>query len=153
MDSQAVLHQILNRIGTFTSSDCSIFESHVSIKNIEKGNQVLRANDICKSLFYIIDGSFFQFKLSEELDQNILDLHSAGEWVFNSKSFIKQTPSESIIEAYAPSKVLEIDVYNIHALIARSPSFLQIGKVLEPKHSRLEFLITHYRLLKNMSIS
>jgi CRP-like cAMP-binding protein len=134
-----VISSALSQIGSFSPKDIAIFEKAVSIKTIEKGTKLLNYNEVCKSAYFILEGAFFQHKLKDELEQNIIDLHIDNEWMVNSQSFIKQMPSETTIQAFTPSTIFEIDLHSLHALIAISPAFFQLGKVLEPQYSRLQF--------------
>lgn len=52
---------------------------------------------------------------------------------------MSQKPSESFVQAYAESEILELTVQSLHGLIAESPAFLQMGRILEQATARVHF--------------
>jgi len=60
--------------------------------------------EVCKSVYYILSGSFFQFK-SDEVTETIIDLHLHGEWMFNQQSLVEQSPSSTAIKAFSKSEI------------------------------------------------
>lgn len=131
--------KVLERIGYFSNHDIEIFEKMLTQKVVSKGDILLKQGEICQSVYFILKGAFLEYNFKEEIEQNIIDLYIENEWLLNKQSFIRQKPSENIIEAYTDGVVWELNIHKIHDLIAKSPAFLQLGKVLEPTHSRIQF--------------
>lgn len=131
--------EILTSTGQYNDFEIGLFEKQVRVRRIGKRERVLEKGQIAKSLYYLLDGSVFQFEPVDELGQNVIDLHIAGEWILNYESLISQRPSRTFIEAYSDSQVLEISLDTIHYLTAKSVSFLQLNKVLEGALARMHF--------------
>jgi CRP-like cAMP-binding protein len=130
---------ILAQIGHFSAQEVLIFGEKVKRRSIAKNDYILTKGEVCKSAFVILQGAFIQFNYQDEIEQNVIDLHLSNEWVINHQSFTKQRPSENFIQAYIDSEVLELSVEDLHSLIAISPKFLQLGKILEQATARLHF--------------
>jgi CRP-like cAMP-binding protein len=134
-----MMSKILNAIGQFSENDCTLFEKAVKIRQVKKEEILLKQGEKCQSLFYTLEGSFYQYYFDEENDLKVIDLYIENEWFLNQQSFVAQKPSETYIEAYSDSTILELTVHALHFLIGQSPAFFQLGKVLEQPLSRLYF--------------
>lgn len=129
----------LRKFGIYGPEDLTIFMDSIKTRNISKGEILLQMGAICQSVFFIESGSVYQYNFKDEIEENVIDLHLESEWVLNHKSFTSQSPSESIIKAFADCEVLELSIENIHKLVAISPVFLQLGGILETSVSRVSF--------------
>jgi CRP-like cAMP-binding protein len=134
-----MLAKILESTGKFNENDYALFEKEVKIKAVKKGEILLKQGQICQSVFYNIEGSFYQYNFKEEVELNVIDLYVEHEWFLNQQSFMTQKPSETFIVAYTDSTVLELSIHSLHHLIGLSPTFFQLGKVLEQSKSRIHF--------------
>ncbi len=129
---------MLNDIGTFTNEESELVRSLCVERKIKKKETLLVEGQICQSIYLLNSGAFYQFQL-EDIDQQIVDLHLPGDWFLNQQSFISQKPSTSTIVAFQPSEVLELRLDIIHSLINRSPTFFQLGKLMEQSSLQLAF--------------
>lgn len=127
----------LQKTQHYSSHELQLLKNEIQYRKLTKNEILLREGEICKSFCFLVDGAMYQYKINEDLDQKILDLHTQNDWVLNTKSFTSQKPSESYITAYEESDIIEISVESIHKLIALSQSFLQMGKVLEQSNTRI----------------
>ncbi len=127
---------ILNDIGQFSKFDITLFEEHTTRKYLEKNEVILSKKNVCNAVYFILSGAFFQFQ-SDEADQQIIDLHLPGEWMFNQQSLTEQSPSNTTIIAFLKSEVIELSLSSIHCLCSKSPSFLQFGKILNQSKNRI----------------
>ena len=76
------IQSILANIGQFSTFDLELFEKHTTQKVFNKNDILLKEGEICKSIYYILSGSFFQFQ-PKGIDEIIIDLHLQNEWMFN----------------------------------------------------------------------
>ncbi|WP_316847755.1 cyclic nucleotide-binding domain-containing protein [Pedobacter psychrodurus] len=127
--------EILNSVGQFSASDVLLFEEHIVQRSFHKNDILLPEGEICKSVYFILSGSFFQFH-SDGITETIIDLHLPEEWMFNHPSLINQVPSNTTIKAFDESDVLELSLINLHSLIARSQSFLGLGRLFDQAGNR-----------------
>jgi CRP-like cAMP-binding protein len=126
---------ILANIGKFTSAEIALFEKLTAKKTFNKNDILLKEGEVCQAVFFILSGCFFQFQPAE-ITETIIDLHVQKEWMFNHQSLIEQSPSKTGIRAFAKSEVIELSLYSLHCLIARSQAFLNLGRIFNQVNSR-----------------
>lgn len=134
-----MIAQTLHKIGFFNDEHIALFTQHLVLRNFGKGDALLSTGEVCQSIFLAASGSFIQFTVQDEIEQNIIDLHSEGDWCFNHRSFTLQKPSEASIHAFSDASAYQMTIHNLHALLAISPTFLHLGKILEIGVERLHF--------------
>lgn len=129
----------LDSIGKFSDKDKELFAELVVYRSVKKDSYLLRAGELCKSVFYCESGSAIQYKFRDEIDINVIDLHSEGEWILNHKSFSSQTASDSYIQIVNDAEVFELKIESLHQLITLSPAFFQLGRLIDLSASRVVF--------------
>lgn len=129
----------LNKIGHFSEEELTFLKEELEFRTLKKDKILLDKNEVCASLSFIISGALYQYKIDSELNKNVIDLNVANDWIINHKSFTTQKPSEYIIQSYEESTICLLTIDSIHRLIAKSQSFLKLGKVLEASVSRIDF--------------
>lgn len=136
-----MLAQVLSKVGHFSEADVERFAQRIHYRRVSKDEVILPEGAVCQVLIYNLQGAIYQFNYKDEdqLEPNIIDLHLEQEWVLNDRSFFTQKPSECCIKAYTDCEVFELSVHDLHQLIAESPAFLQLGKVLEQATARVHF--------------
>jgi CRP-like cAMP-binding protein len=133
--------EILSGVGLFSSSDLLLFKEKSRLKIFRKNDLLLHRGEVCQSVYFILSGSFFQFHYDGQVE-TIVDLHLPKEWMFNHPSLINQKPSETTIKAFEDAEVMELSLYHLHELIARSPSFLSFGRIFDQANHRT-YLFDH----------
>jgi CRP-like cAMP-binding protein len=133
-----LVEELLKNIGHFSAEEVTLFTEKAIRRNFKKNEILLQEGYVCKSAFYIISGQAVQFSY-DDIDENIIDLHTDSDWCLNHSSFVTQKPSSVTIKAYSELTVLELSLTAVHELIALSPSFFQLGKVLEQTVSRIQY--------------
>lgn len=128
--------EILHSLGQFSTFDAALFEKHSVRRTLNKNEVLLNEGDICKSFYFILQGSFSQFKI-HDIDEVIIDLHLQNEWMFNQQSLTEQTPSNTTIKAFSKSEIIELSLNGFHCLSSKSKSFLQFGKILNQSLNRI----------------
>lgn len=127
--------------GHFTDADVALLQKETHYKKLRKGDFLLNEGEVCASAFYLLSGAAYQFFL-EDADEKIIDLHLENEWCLNPFSFINQQPSQTNLNSYEDAEVLVLSIHAIHGLIAQSPVFLQLGKILDLAKDRTLFFDT-----------
>jgi len=129
------IQEILNNIGSFSEFDAALFEKCTTRKVLNKNEVILREGEVCKSMYYILSGSFYQYQI-DDIFETIIDLHLEDEWMFNHQSLISQMPSNTTIKAFSKAEVIILSLENFHYMASRAQSFLQFGKILNPTFQR-----------------
>jgi len=127
--------EILSHVGQFSDNEVLLFEEHIVHRSFHKNEALLHVGEICKSVYFILSGSFYQFH-SDGLTETIIDLHLPEEWMFNHPSLINQAPSDTTIKAFEQSEVLELSLMNLHSLIASSQAFLRLASIFDQTSHR-----------------
>lgn len=128
--------EILNSLGQFSKFDAELFDKHSAKRKLNKNEVLLNEGEVCKSFYFISEGSFSQFK-THDTDEVIIDLHLQNEWMFNQQSLTEQTPSNTTIKAFTKSEIIELSLNSFHCLCSKSQSFLQFGKILNQSLNRV----------------
>jgi CRP-like cAMP-binding protein len=129
----------LNQNGTYSTSEIVLLEDVLEHKTIDKNDFILKAGEVCDSVGFVASGAFYQYKYDKDNNIVVSDFYIQNDWVINAKSFTSQKPSEYIIQAFETSSVYLLSIESIHGLIAKSQSFLQMGKILETGNSSTTF--------------
>jgi len=128
----------LEKVGSFSDTDFQKLIKYLIPRKLAKNEILLDQGQICQSVYFISSGSAYQFRY-DDVEENVMDLHLAGEWCLNYSSFISQLPSENIIKANTETSVFELKMHAIHDLIAISPVFFQLAKILEGALLRMHY--------------
>ena len=130
----------LQELGHFTSSELEKIKAVSKRSVILKKEKLLSEGQVCESIYFIAEGALYQYEIDEDMEEIVIDLHVANDWVLNPKSFTSRQPSKYFIAAYEETIVFELGIETAHQLIAESPTFMQLGKVLGEAMKRLEWL-------------
>ena len=131
--------EILITTGTYTDEESRLFEEAVTSRHVARNEFILQKGQVAKSLYFLLSGSIYQYEQVSELDRNIIDLHIENEWFLNYQSLISQRPSETYIQTFTDSLILELSLDTVHYLTGRSIAFLQLNRVLEGALVRMKF--------------
>jgi CRP-like cAMP-binding protein len=133
-----MLATILNKVGRFSTSDIAEVEKVAVQRRFKKNEMLLTAGEVCRSAFFLISGTAYQFALND-IEENIIDLYTEGDSIINYVSFTGQKPSANNIRAYTDCEVFELTIHEVHRLIELSPVFFQLGKIMEQALSRMHY--------------
>lgn len=128
----------LEKLGSFSEADFQKLIKYLIPRKLSKNEILLNHGQICQSFYFISAGSAYQFRY-DDIEENVIDLFLQGEWALNYSSLISQLPSENIIRVNSETSIFELNLHTIHSLIAISPVFLQLGKILEGALSKLHY--------------
>lgn len=135
-------HAVLQDLGSFSERDLHLFDQLAVQRKVHKNELLLKEGAICRSVFYILSGAFFQYQTGE-VEDTVVDLHLEQEWMFNNASLTGQVPSAAAIQAFIESEVIELPLEGLHTLIAVSTAFLQLGRIFNPDRNRTHFFDHH----------
>lgn len=134
-----LISEFLTKVGRFSEEELMLLKEELQFRTFKKDEILLDKGQICASLSFVLSGAFYQYKIDADENKNVIDLNVTNDWIINHKSFTTQKPSEYYIQAYEESSICLLTIESIHRLIAKSQSFLQMGKILEASISRIDF--------------
>jgi CRP-like cAMP-binding protein len=138
MNKQEVLGTCLAGIGRFSATEIALIIEHGSFKNIKKNEFLLAKGDVCSSIYFLLKGACYQYHIPD-VDEQIIELYTETDCVLNQSSFVFQQPSTEAIKAFIDCEVFILNVFDLHALIGKSPVFFQLGTLLQASSFRLSF--------------
>lgn len=131
MSNMDTLKTALTDLAPFSEGELTMISERMTEIRIGRGEHLIDTGTTSQSFYYIISGSFRQYRTVDSGDEITLDLFADHEWMVDYKSFTSQKPAESITEANEDSIVMELTVWQLHHLAGISPKFFQIGRVLQ----------------------
>ncbi len=134
-----LISEFLRKVGRFSEEEVMLLKEELQFRTLKKDEILLDKGEVCSSLSFVLSGSFYQYKNDADENKNIIDLNATNDWIINHKSFTSQKPSEYYIQSYEESNICLLTVESIHWLIAKSQSFLQMGKILDTSVARIDF--------------
>ncbi len=111
-------------------------ESQIKIKKVLKGEQLLKAGDICKHTFYVEKGLLRLYGLDENGKENILQFGTENWFVTDRDSVYFKEPSNYFIDALEDTTVVLLDEDFIELVAKLNPSFRKKNEKLLHNHIR-----------------
>lgn len=133
-----MLASALKNIGRFTADEIALAEKYLVKKQFKKNELLLAEGTICQSVYFLVSGAAYQFSVND-VEENVIDFYTENDWVMNYPSFVGQKPSTTQIKAYTDCEVLVLTIHVLHHLIETSPTFFQLGKVMEQGMARIHY--------------
>jgi CRP-like cAMP-binding protein len=119
----------IHQAGRFTEQEKSLFVSKLTPKTFGKKDFLLKEGQVCRALYFVHSGAIRQYRFTDSGAEITGNLFIENDWALDLESFISQKPSAGFLESYEQSEVFELNVHDIHSLIAVSQSFLALGKL------------------------
>lgn len=120
----------MSRIRTFSPAEVGMIVKAAECRGVKKHEVVLAKGQVCNFVIIVISGSLRLFHAAEE-KEHTLNFFSEYDFAADHESFTGQKPSANVITALEDSLICVISIYRLHELIAKSQSFLAIGRVME----------------------
>ncbi|MFT5751516.1 MAG: CRP-like cAMP-binding protein [Flavobacteriales bacterium] len=131
--------RLLEKAGSFSEKETALLTHELQFQKIEKDAFLLQKGAVCSAICFVVSGCMYQYNIDADGNENVIDIHPTHDWVLNHKSFSLRKPSEMAIQTCEDSEVYVLSIDAIHRLIALSPSFLQMGAILERATTRIAF--------------
>ncbi|RZA01620.1 MAG: cyclic nucleotide-binding domain-containing protein [Sphingobacteriaceae bacterium] len=135
---QTSLHKCLEKIGLFSPSELEEIFLHCTFNEVKKDNYLLKQGEVCNAIFFLIKGAAYQYQNGEGMEE-IIELYAEHDCIVSASSLFFLKPSEEDIKAFTDCTVLTLTIQSIHELIAKSPVYFQLGKILQPGWFRVGF--------------
>ncbi|WP_276088646.1 Crp/Fnr family transcriptional regulator [Pedobacter sp. JY14-1] len=132
------LGKCLDKIGDFTPMAVSEILSCCCLKEIPKGDFLLRPSAVSNSIHFLIEGAAIHYD-GDGGDEGIFELYVKSDCMVGPGSFLSQQPSSQNIRAFSDSKILSLSIYALHELVGKSASYFQLGKVIQPSWFKAAF--------------
>ena len=125
-----LIKQSFNRLVVLSEEEWLVVLSHMQFKTYLKGEMLLRHDEVCKSISYLLKGSVIYYQQNEKGDEITTDFAFEGEWVTDNRSRISQTPSHQYIRAWEDTLTATIQQDELEILFREVPSIERAGRLL-----------------------
>jgi len=123
--------QSLNNLGRFSAEEAQRLFDCLDSVLIPKGTSWLTIGQVCQNLGFLESGALVHYRMVEDGNPQVLNLGLPGDWMLDHQSFTQQQPSKFQLEAAVDSQLFTLSIEQLHHLIGFSPSFFQLGKILD----------------------
>ena len=127
----------------FLTSNLDIDEKEIltilqncKVKEIKKGEYLLRANEHCKHTFFVEKGLLRQFSIDKKGKEHVLSFAPENWFVTDRESAYFNKPSAYFIQSLEDSQVVLLDETFIQLLSEKIPSFTDFNNSLLHNHIR-----------------
>ena len=140
------IRKSLLKIYPFSEEHLKIFTDKLHLKELKKKDFLLKQNQICSDITFVINGSF---RLYTETVQNELTIKffTENNWISDLESMMMKQPSKNSIEAMENSKIATISLEDIHKLMGIHPCFSMLNALI----ANLTISTNHIVTLKTKS--
>jgi CRP-like cAMP-binding protein len=114
-----------------SEADIERIYSKLSIKDYDKTDILVKQEQVCTSLNFVISGIYRVFQLKNEKEiTSYFNYESRNPLVASFVSLLKQEPSNEIIECLQPGKLISIAYTDWVSLYKVSQSFNTFGRLM-----------------------
>lgn len=120
----------IDKLSSLSEKERVILSSYIQFRTYSKGDALLRQDEVCKFIYFIVSGTVIYYQLSNDGEEITTDFAFDGEWVTDNRSRITQTPSHLNIKAWDNTQVVIIQQRDIETLFSNIPSLERIVRLL-----------------------
>lgn len=111
--------------------DIERLQSKLSIEVYDKGDVIIKQEQVCKSLKFVISGVYRVYRLKEGKEiTSYFNYASRNPLVASFVSLLKEQPSNEIIECIVPGKLISIPYSDWVSFYKVSSSFNTFGRLM-----------------------
>jgi CRP-like cAMP-binding protein len=126
----AILKQPILKLVSLSEDEWELFLTYVQFKNCPKGDVLLRQNEICPFICFILSGTVIYYQLTDKGEEIATDFAFEGDWVTDNRSRISQIPSYLNIKAQENTQVAYVEQQDVETLFQKIPSLERLGRLL-----------------------
>ncbi|MDD4971419.1 MAG: Crp/Fnr family transcriptional regulator [Paludibacter sp.] len=125
-----LLKQSFNKFVPLTNEEWVIVSSYLHFKTYSKGENLLKQDEVCSFIAFMLSGSVIYYQLTEKGDEITTDFAFEQEWVTDNRSRISRTPSHLNIKAFEDTRVACIYQNELEELFHKVPAMERVGRLL-----------------------
>src|ERR1700753_1745417 len=91
----------IHNLGRFSPEQVSVLIDRLKSLHLEKDEHLIREGQVCQCFYFVNEGCFRHYVVTDSGEEAMLNLFIPGEWMFEYKSLVSQQPSQNIIQAAA----------------------------------------------------
>ncbi len=168
--STTLLHKTITGLTEISTSSLDQLFKAASLRQLSKGEVILRKGKICKTILFVEKGYLRTFIDNDGTEINT-DFAFEGRFTTNLKSLRSALPSDTTIQAGEPTTIYEFDKDELFELYKLSPEVESFGrklleqllmaqeehanlfKIYSPKERYRYFQTNHPEILQRITLS
>jgi CRP/FNR family transcriptional regulator, anaerobic regulatory protein len=119
----------IDKLSSLSEKERVSLSSYIHIKTFMKGDLLLRQDEVCKCIYFIISGTVIYYQITNNGEETTTDFAFDGEWVTDNRSRITQTPSHLNIKAWDTTQVAIIQQCDLDILFTNIPSLERVVRL------------------------
>ena len=128
--NQELFTQYIDKFTSLSEEERGTFSSYIQFKTFSKGDMLLRQDEVCRFICFVISGTVIYYQLTDNGEEVTTDFAFDGEWVTDNRSRISQTPSHLNIKAWENTQVVFLLQSNLEILFSKVPSLERVVRLL-----------------------
>jgi len=124
------LKESFNKHVSLSEKEWETVLSFIQLKNFSKGDILLRQDEVCSFISFLLSGSVIYYQLTDKGDEITTDFAFEGEWVTDNRSRISRTPSHLNIKAFEETQVACIQQDKLEEMFRQVPAVERVGRLL-----------------------
>jgi CRP-like cAMP-binding protein len=130
MDCYQCFFDYLDSIIKISVKEQEEIKEKFSIKQLSKGDIVLKSDEPLKNIFFNIDGIFRYFYIDYNGKEQTKYFCFGNEFVFSLRAFLSRSPSQFFIQSLSDCVVLEARVDVIYDLLGKSSYWKELYRII-----------------------
>ncbi len=149
MEKLESLFQFIGQKVDLREGDKDLIRNIVKHDKFQKGDQIVRLGQVCKSVKFVVTGIYRVFKNNDgEEITTYFSCQNRNPFVASFVSLLTQTPSNEIVECIEPGELITIEYVDWQQLYSKSQSINTFGRLMAEFNyvlamERIEALQTH----------
>lgn len=127
------LQKYIERYTTLSPSEYAILESSLTLTETPKKQFLLKAGQICKARYFIIEGCYRLYYFDENGNEQIIHFGIENWWISEYDSLINQSPSNIYIQAVENSSCLILKEEVLEELYTKIPKLERFFRIIMEK--------------------
>jgi CRP-like cAMP-binding protein len=131
MDSLQQLYDFINKKVSLTEADKELIAESVKVESFQKGDQIVRLNQTCQSLKFVISGVYRVYKLEEGKEiTSYFNYENRNPFVASFVSLLTESPSNEIVECIEGGALISIQYRDWQNIYAKSERVNTFGRIM-----------------------
>lgn len=125
------LFDFINKTVLLSEDDKNLLLDLIQIDSYKKGDQIVRLNQICKSLNFVVSGIYRVYKLENGKEMtSYFNYEIRNPFVASFVSLLTETPSHEIVECIEDGVLISIQYNEWKVLYAKSERLNTFGRIM-----------------------
>jgi CRP/FNR family transcriptional regulator, anaerobic regulatory protein len=115
---------------SLSEQDWELFLPYIRFKSFSKGEVLLRQEDVCRFICFVISGTVIYYQLTNKGEELTTDFAFECDWVTDNRSRVSETPAHLNIKAWEDTELAFIQQKDLELLFLKVPRMERLGRLL-----------------------